>query len=62
MTGPITTLKKKKKETRNMYLEEALYEKEFLQDQQQVRVWTTQVLGTPLHRNQCESSIGKYET
>ena len=52
----------KKKETRNMYLEEALYGKEFLQDQQQVRVWTAQVLGTPLHRNQCESSIGKYET
>ena len=45
-----------------MYLEEALYGKEFLQDQQQVRVWTAQVLGTPLHRNQCESSIGKYET
>lgn len=45
-----------------MYLKEALYGKEFLQDQQQVKVWTAQVLGTPLHRLQCESAIGKYET
>lgn len=50
------------KETRNMYLREALCGKEFLQDQQQVRVWTARVLGTPLYRIQCESSIGKYET
>ena len=42
-----------------MYLKEALYGKEFLQDQQQVKVWTAQVLGTPLHRLQCESTIGK---
>ena len=45
-----------------MYLREALCGKEFLQDQQQVRVWTARVLGTPLYRIQCESSIGKYET